>query len=286
MPRIYCFNDPFGDDENLSSIEKLERAFGTEVTESIKEKAEELINSKITGVGTGYILHPNMKIESIEEYMKRNNITNNKVNKKEKGCWIKILNYRFKLDNISYEEILKKYVIVKSDGKNVSFLLADKCGNALFETDNGLPYNNSFLLVQFNLDLIDSDLEFLRKPSSIAIPVGGELLNGIDSFAIDENIVRAYTLEPHELYEQEPLAGVDYELYESLSERPEGFANDDPLYVLYQDDDFSWSIRVYRAVDVIQEMYDAGIVFAKEEYAQRMIEFLVDFLPMSKGDFE
>lgn len=281
MPRIYCFNDPFGDEED-SSIKKLERVFGFETTKRLKEKAEDVINSKITG--TGYILHPNMKFESIEDYVK--SLKEKERVTEKKGCWIKILNYRFKLDNISYEEILKKYVIVKSDGKNVSFLLADKCGNALFETDNGLPYNNSFLLVQFNLDLIDSDLEFLRKPSSIAIPVGGELLNGIDSFAIDENIVRAYTLEPHELYEQEPLAGVDYELYESLSERPEGFANDDPLYVLYQDDDFSWSIRVYRAVDVIQEMYDAGIVFAKEEYAQRMIEFLVDFLPMSKGDFE
>lgn len=284
MPRIYCFNDPFGDDENLSSIEKLERMLGTEETERIKEKAEELINSKITGLGTGYILHPNMKFETIEEYVKN-------LNKKErvtekKGCRIKILNYRLKLDNISYEEILKKYVIVRSDGKNVAFLLADKCGNALFETDNGLPYNNSFLLIQLNIDLVDSDLEFLRKPSSIAIPVGEELVNGVDSFAIDENIVKAYTLEPHELYEQEPLAGVDYELYESLSERPEGFANDDPLYVLYQDDDFSWSIRVYRAVDVIQEMYDAGIVFAKEEYAKRMIEFLVDFLPMFKGESE
>lgn len=282
MSRIYCFNDPFGDDENLSSIEKLERVFGFKTTKRLKEKAEELISSKITG--TGYILHPNMKIETIKEHVKN-------LNKKErvtekKGCWIKILNYRLKLDNISYEEILKKYVIVRSDGKNVSFLLADKCGNALFETDNGLPYNNSFLLIQLNIDLVDFDLEFLRKPSSIAIPVGEELVNGVDSFAIDENIVKAYTLEPHELYEQEPLAGVDYELYESLSERPEGFANDDPLYVLYQDDDFSWSIRVYRAVDVIQEMYDAGIVFAKEEYAQRMIEFLVDFLPMSKGDFE
>ena len=284
MPRIYCFNDPFGDDENLSSIEKLERVFGFKTTKRLKEKAEELISSKITGTGTGYILHPNMKLETIEEHVKN-------LNKKErvtekKGCWIKILNYRLKLDNISYEEILKKYVIVRSDGKNVSFLLADKCGNALFETDNGLPYNNSFLLIQLNIDLVDFDLEFLRKPSSIAIPVGEELVNGVDSFAIDENIVKAYTLEPHELYEQEPLAGVDYELYESLSERPEGFANDDTLYVLYQDDDFSWSIRVYRAVDVIQEMYDAGIVFAKEEYAQRMIEFLVDFLPMSKGDFE
>ena len=284
MPRIYCFNDPFGDDENLSSIEKLERVFGFKTTKRLKEKAEELISSKITGTGTGYILHPNMKLETIEEHVKN-------LNKKErvtekKGCWIKILNYRLKLDNISYEEILKKYVIVRSDGKNVSFLLADKCGNALFETDNGLPYNNSFLLIQLNIDLVDFDLEFLRKPSSIAIPVGEELVNGVDSFAIDENIVKAYTLEPHELYEQEPLAGVDYELYESLSERPEGFANDDPLYVLYQDDDFSWSIRVYRAVDVIQEMYDAGIVFAKEEYAQRIIEFLVDFLPMSKGDFE
>lgn len=284
MSRIYCFNDPFGDDENLSSIEKLERVFGFKTTKRLKEKAEELISSKITGTGTGYILHPNMKLETIEEHVKN-------LNKKErvtekKGCWIKILNYRLKLDNISYEEILKKYVIVRSDGKNVSFLLADKCGNALFETDNGLPYNNSFLLIQLNIDLVDFDLEFLRKPSSIAIPVGEELVNGVDSFAIDENIVKAYTLEPHELYEQEPLAGVDYELYESLSERPEGFANDDPLYVLYQDDDFSWSIRVYRAVDVIQEMYDAGIVFAKEEYAQRMIEFLVDFLPMSKGDFE
>ena len=281
MPRIYCFNDPFGDEED-SSIKKLERVFGFETTKRLKEKAEDVINSKITG--TGYILHPNMKFESIEDYVK--SLKEKERVTEKKGCWIKILNYRLKLDNISYEEILKKYVIVKSDGKNVSFLLADKCGNALFETDNGLPYNNSFLLVQFNLDLIDSDLEFLRKPSSIAIPVGGELLNGIDSFAIDEKIVRAYTLEPHELYEQEPLAGVDYELSESLSERPEGFANDDPLYVLYQDDDFSWSIRVYRAVDVIQEMYDAGIVFAKEEYAQRMIEFLVDFLPMSKGDFE
>lgn len=284
MPRIYCFNDPFGDDENLSSIEKLERVFGFKTTKRLKEKAEELISSKITGTGTGYILHPNMKLETIEEHVKN-------LNKKErvtekKGCWIKILNYRLKLDNISYEEILKKYVIVRSDGKNVSFLLADKCGNALFETDNRLPYNNSFLLIQLNIDLVDFDLEFLRKPSSIAIPVGEELVNGVDSFTIDENIVKAYTLEPHELYEQEPLAGVDYELYESLSERPEGFANDDPLYVLYQDDDFSWSIRVYRAVDVIQEMYDAGIVFAKEEYAQRMIEFLVDFLPMSKGDFE
>lgn len=284
MPRIYCFNDPFGDDENLSSIEKLERVFGFKTTKRLKEKAEELISSKITGTGTGYILHPNMKFESIEDYVKS-------LNKKErvtekKGCWIKILNYRLKLENISYEEILKKYVIVRSDGKNVTFLLADKCGNALFETDNGLPYNNSFLLIQLNIDLVDFGLEFLRKPSCIAIPVGEELVNGVDSFAIDENIVRAYTLEPHELYEQEPLAGVDYELYESLSERPEGFANDDPLYVLYQDDDFSWSIRVYRAVDVIQEMYDAGIVFAKEEYAQRMIEFLVDFLPMSKGDFE
>lgn len=284
MPRIYCFNDPFGDDENLSSIEKLERVFGFKTTKRLKEKAEELISSKITGTGTGYILHPNMKLETIEEHVKN-------LNKKErvtekKGCWIKILNYRLKLDNISYEEILKKYVIVRSDGKNVSFLLADKCGNALFETDNGLPYNNSFLLIQLNIDLVDFDLEFLRKPSSIAIPVGEELVNGVDSFAIDENIVKAYTLEPHELYEQEPLAGVDYELYESLSERPEGFANDDPLYVLYQDDDFSWSIRVYRAVDVIQEMYDAGIVFAKEEYAQRMIEFLVDFLPMFKGESE
>lgn len=272
MPRIYCFNDPFGSAED-SSIETSERLRG---------KIGDIINSKITG--TGYILHPDMKFETIEEYVKN-------LNKKErvtekKGCWINILNYRLKLDNISYEEILKKYVIVKSDGKNVSFLLADKCGNALFETDNGLPYNNSFLLIQLNIDLVDFDLDFLRKPSSIAIPVGAELLRGIDSFEIDENIVRAYTLEPHELYEQEPLAGVDYELYESLSERPEGFANDDPLYVLYQDDDFSWSIRVYRAVDVIQEMYDAGIVFAKEEYAQRMIEFLVDFLPMSKGDFE
>ena len=281
MPRIYCFNDPFGSEED-SSIKKLERVFGFETTKRLKEKAEDAINSKITG--TGYILHPNMKFETIEEYVKS-------LNKKErvtekKGCWIKILNYRLKLDNISYEEILKKYVIVRSDGKNVAFLLADKCGNALFETDNGLPYNNSFLLIQLNIDLVDFDLDFLRKPSSIAIPVGAELLRGIDSFEIDENIVRAYTLEPHELYEQEPLAGVDYELYESLSERPEGFANDDPLYVLYQDDDFSWSIRVYRAVDVIQEMYDAGIVFAKEEYAQRMIEFLVDFLPMSKGDFE
>ena len=284
MPRIYCFNDPFGDDENLSSIEKLERVFGFKTTKRLKEKAEELISSKITGTGTGYILHPNMKLETIEEHVKN-------LNKKErvtekKGCWIKILNYRLKLDNISYEEILKKYVIVRSDGKNVSFLLADKCGNALFEIDNGLPYNNSFLLIQLNIDLVDFDLEFLRKPSSIAIPVGEELVNGVDSFAIDENIVKAYTLEPHELYEQEPLAGVDYELYESLSERPEGFANDDPLYVLYQDDDFSWSIRVYRAVDVIQEMYDAGIVFAKEEYAQRMIEFLVDFLPMFKGESE
>lgn len=276
MPRIFCFNDPFGSAED-SSIETSERLIG---------KIGDIINSKITGTGTGtgYILHPNMKFESIEDYVKS-------LNKKErvtekKGCWIKILNYRLKLENISYEEILKKYVIVKSDGKNVAFLLADKCGNALFETDNGLPYNNSFLLIQLNIDLVDSDLEFLRKPSSIAIPVGEELVNGVDSFAIDENIVKAYTLEPHELYEQEPLAGVDYELYESLLERPEGFANDDPLYVLYQDDDFSWSIRVYRAVDVIREMYDAGIVFAKEEYAQRMIEFLVDFLPMSKGDFE
>lgn len=281
MPRIYCFNDPFGEEED-SSIKKLERVFGFETTKRLKEKAEDAINSKITG--TGYILHPNMKFETIEEYVKS-------LNKKErvtekKGCWIKILNYRLKLENISYEEILKKYVIVRSDGKNVTFLLADKCGNALFETDNGLPYNNSFLLIQLNIDLVDFDLEFLRKPSCIAIPVGEELVNGVDSFAIDENIVRAYTLEPHELYEQEPLAGVDYELYESLSERPEGFANDDPLYVLYQDDDFSWSIRVYRAVDVIQEMYDAGIVFAKEEYAQRMIEFLVDFLPMFKGESE
>lgn len=284
MPRIYYFN-PFEDGEDLSFDEQLKRAFGFETTEQrMKEKAKRTIDSKITGTGTGYIIHPNMKVEDIKDYVK--SLKEEERVTKKKGCWIKILNYRLKLDNISYEEILKKYVIVKSDGKNVSFLLADKCGNALFETDNGLPYNNSFLLVQFNLDLIDSDLEFLRKPSSIAIPVGGELLNGIDSFAIDENIVRAYTLEPHELYEQEPLAGVDYELYESLSERPEGFANDDPLYVLYQDDDFSWSIRVYRAVDVIQEMYDAGIVFAKEEYAQRMIEFLVDFLPMSKGDFE
>ena len=281
MPRIYCFNDPFGDEED-SSIKKLERVFGFETTKRLKEKAEDVINSKITG--TGYILHPNMKFETIEEYVKS-------LNKKErvtekKGCWIKILNYRLKLDNISYEEILKKYVIVRSDGKNVSFLLADKCGNALFETDNGLPYNNSFLLIQLNIDLVDFGLEFLRKPSCIAIPVGEELVNGVDSFAIDENIVRAYTLEPHELYEQEPLAGVDYELYESLSERPEGFANDDPLYVLNQEDDFSWSIRIYRAVDVIQEMYDAGIVFAKEEYAQRMIEFLVDFLPMFKGESE
>lgn len=281
MPRIFCFNNPFGDEED-SSIKKLERVFGFETTKRLKEKAEDAINSKITG--TGYILHPNMKFESIEDYIK--SLKEKERVTEKKGCWIKILNYRFKLDNISYEEILKKYVIVRSDGKNVSFLLADKCGNALFETDNGLPYNNSFLLVQFNLDLIDSDLEFLRKPSSIAIPVGGELLNGVDSFAIDENIVRAYTLEPHELYEQEPLAGVDYELYESLSERPEGFANDDPLYVLNQEDDFSWSIRIYRAVDVIQEMYDAGIVFAKEEYAKRMIEFLVDFLPMFKGESE
>lgn len=274
MPRIFCFNDPFGDEED-SSIKKLERVFGFETTKRLKEKAEDVINSKITG--TGYILHPNMKFESIEDYVKSLN---------KKGCWIKILNYRLKLDNISYEEILKKYVIVKSDGKNVSFLLADKCGNALFETDNGLPYNNSFLLIQLNIDLVDFDLEFLRKPSCIAIPVGEELVNGVDSFAIDENIVRAYTLEPHELYEQEPLAGVDYELYESLSERPEGFANDDPLYVLNQEDDFSWSIRIYRAVDVVQEMYDAGIVFAKEEYAKRMIEFLVDFLPMFKGESE
>lgn len=286
MPRIYFLKNSFEDGEDLSFDEQLERVFGFETTKHMKEKAKETIDSKITGVGTGYILHPNMKIENIEEYMKRNNITNNRVNKERKGCWIKILNYRFKLDNISYEEILKKYVIVKSDGKNVSFLLADKCGNALFETDNGLPYNNSFLLIQLNIDLVDFDLDFLRKPSSIAIPVGAELLRGIDSFEIDENIVRAYTLEPHELYEQEPLSGVDYELYESLSERPEGFDNDDPLYVLYQDEDFSWSIRVYRAVDVLQEMYDAGIVFAKEEYAKRMIEFLVDFLPMSKGDIE
>ena len=284
MPRIYYFN-PFEDGEDLSFDEQLKRVFGFETTEQrMKEKAKRTIDSKITGTGTGYIIHPNMKFETIEEYVK--NLNKKERVTKKKGCWIKILNYRLKLDNISYEEILKKYVIVKSDGKNVSFLLADKCGNALFETDNGLPYNNSFLLIQLNIDLVDSDLEFLRKPSSIAIPVGEELVNGVDSFAIDENIVKAYTLEPHELYEQEPLAGVDYELYESLSERPEGFANDDPLYVLYQDDDFSWSIRVYRAVDVIQEMYDAGIVFAKEEYAQRMIEFLVDFLPMSKGDFE
>lgn len=284
MPRIYYFN-PFEDYEDLSFDEQLKRVFGFETTEQrMKEKAKRTIDSKITGTGTGYIIHPNMKVEDIKDYVKSLK-EEERVNKK-KGCWIKILNYRFKLDNISYEEILKKYVIVKSDGKNVSFLLADKCGNALFETDNGLPYNNSFLLIQLNIDLVDFDLEFLHKPSCIAIPVGPELLRGIDSFEIDENIVKAYTLEPHELYEQEPLAGVDYELYESLSERPEGFANDDPLYVLYQDEDFSWSIRVYRAVDVIQEMYDAGIVFAKEEYAQRMIEFLVDFLPMSKGDFE
>lgn len=284
MPIIYCFNDPFGDGKDVSFDEQLERVFGFETTKRLKEKAKDAINSKITGTGTGYILHPNMKFETIEEYVK--NLKEKERVTEKKGCWIKILNYRLKLENITYEEILKKYVIVKSDGKNVSFLLADKCGNALFETDNGLPYNNSFLLIQLNIDLVDSDLEFLRKPSSIAIPVGEELVNGVDSFAIDENIVRAYTLEPHELYEQEPLSGVDYELYESLSERPEGFDNDDPLYVLYQDDDFSWSIRVYRAVDVIQEMYDAGIVFAKEEYAQRMIEFLVDFLPMFKGESE
>ena len=283
MPRIYYLN-PFEDDEDLSFDEKLKRVFGFETTKRKKEKDEELISSKITGTGTGYILHPNTKFETIEEHVK--NLNKGERVTEKKGCWIKILNYHLKLENISYEEILKKYVIVKSDGKNVAFLLADKCGNALFETDNGLPYNNSFLLIQLNIDLVDSDLEFLRKPSSIAIPVGAELLRGIDSFEIDENIVRAYTLEPHELYEQEPLAGVDYELYESLSERPEGFANDDPLYVLYQDDDFSWSIRVYRAVDVIQEMYDAGIVFAKEEYAKRMIEFLVDFLPMFKGESE
>lgn len=284
MPRIYYFN-PFEDGEDLSFDEQLKRAFWFETTEQrMKEKAKRTIDSKITGTGTGYIIHPNMKVEDIKDYVK--SLKEEERVTKKKGCLIKILNYRLKLDNISYEEILKKYVIVKSDGKNVSFLLADKCGNALFETDNGLPYNNSFLLIQLNIDLVDFDLEFLRKPSCIAIPVGEELVNGVDSFAIDENIVRAYTLEPHELYEQEPLAGVDYELYESLSERPEGFANDDPLYVLNQEDDFSWSIRVYRAVDVIQEMYDAGIVFAKEEYAQRMIEFLVDFLPMSKGDFE
>lgn len=281
MPRIYYFNDPFGSGDE-TSIKKVERVFGAEITKRLKEKAEDAINSKITG--TGYILHPDMKFETIEEYVK--NLKEKERVTKEKGCRIKILNYRLKLENISYEEILKKYVIVRSDGRYVTFLLADKCGNSLFETDNGLPYTNSFLLVQLNLDLIDSDLEFLRKPSCIAIPVGGELLRGVDSFAIDENIVKAYTLEPHELYEQEPLAGVDYELYESLSERPEGFANDDPLYVLNQEDDFSWSIRIYRAVDVVQEMYDAGIVFAKEEYAERMIEFLVDFLPMSKGESE
>lgn len=281
MPRIYYFNDPFGDGDE-TSIKKVERVFGAEITKRLKEKAEDAINSKITG--TGYILHPDMKFETIEEYVK--NLKEKERVTKEKGCRIKILNYRLKLENISYEEILKKYVIVRSDGRYVTFLLADKCGNSLFETDNGLPYNNSFLLIQLNIDLIDSDLEFLRKPSCIAIPVGGELLRGVDSFAIDENIVKAYTLEPHELYEQEPLAGVDYELYESLSERPEGFANDDPLYVLNQEDDFSWSIRIYRAVDVVQEMYDAGIVFAKEEYAERMIEFLVDFLPMSKGESE
>lgn len=281
MPRIYYFNDPFGSGDE-TSIKKVERVFGAEITKRLKEKAEDAINSKITG--TGYILHPDMKFGTIEEYVK--NLKEKERVTKEKGCRIKILNYRLKLENISYEEILKKYVIVRSDGRYVTFLLADKCGNSLFETDNGLPYTNSFLLVQLNLDLIDSDLEFLRKPSCIAIPVGGELLRGVDSFAIDENIVKAYTLEPHELYEQEPLAGVDYELYESLSERPEGFANDDPLYVLNQEDDFSWSIRIYRAVDVVQEMYDAGIVFAKEEYAERMIEFLVDFLPMSKGESE
>lgn len=281
MPRIYYFNDPFGSGDE-TSIKKVERVFGAEITKRLKEKAEDAINSKITG--TGYILHPDMKFETIEEYVK--NLKEKERVTKEKGCRIKILNYRLKLENISYEEILKKYVIVRSDGRYVTFLLADKCGNSLFETDNGLPYTNSVLLVQLNLDLIDSDLEFLRKPSCIAIPVGGELLRGVDSFAIDENIVKAYTLEPHELYEQEPLAGVDYELYESLSERPEGFANDDPLYVLNQEDDFSWSIRVYRTVDVIQEMYDAGIVFAKEEYAKRMIEFLVDFLPMFKGESE
>lgn len=281
MPRIYYFNDPFGSGDE-TSIKKVERVFGAEITKRLKEKAEDAINSKITG--TGYILHPDMKFETIEEYVK--NLKEKERVTKEKGCRIKILNYHLKLENISYEEILKKYVIVRSDGRYVTFLLADKCGNSLFETDNGLPYTNSFLLVQLNLDLIDSDLEFLRKPSCIAIPVGGELLRGVDSFAIDENIVKAYTLEPHELYEQEPLAGVDYELYESLSERPEGFANDDPLYVLNQEDDFSWSIRIYRAVDVVQEMYDAGIVFAKEEYAERMIEFLVDFLPMSKGESE
>ena len=56
--------------------------------------------------------------------------------------------------------------------------------------------------------------------------------------------------------------------------------------LLNQEDDFSWSVRIYRAVDVVQEMYDAGIVFAKEEYAKRMIEFLVDFLPMFKGESE
>ena len=284
MPRIYCFNDPFGDGKDVSFDEQLERVFGFETTKRLKEKAKDAINSKITGTGTGYILHPDMKFETIEEYVK--NLKEKERVTKEKGCRIKILNYRLKLENISYEEILKKYVIVRSDGRYVTFLLADKCGNSLFETDNGLPYTNSFLLIQLNIDLVDFDLEFLRKPSCIAIPVGGELLNGIDSFAIDENIVKAYTLEPHELYEQEPLAGVDYELYESLSERPEGFANEDPLYVLNQEDDFSWSIRVYRTVDVIQEMYDAGIVFAKEEYAKRMIEFLVNFLPMFKGESE
>lgn len=280
MPRIFCFNNPFGDDGNLSSIERLEQVFGTK-SDKRNEKAKESISSKITG--TGYILHSNANWERIEDYMKR--ITDNNATRK-KGCWIKIFNYRLKLENISYEEILKKYVIVKSDGKNVSFLLADKCGNALFETDNGLPYNNSFLLIQLNIDLVDFDLDFLRKPSSIAIPVGAELLRGIDSFEIDENIVKAYTLEPYELYEQEPLAGVDYKLYGSLSERPEGFANDDPLYVLYQGDGFKWEVKTYRTIDVIQEMYEAGIVFAKKEYAERMIEFLTNFLPMSKGEYE
>lgn len=284
MPRIFCFNNPFGDDGNLSSIERLEQVFGTK-SDKRNEKAKESISSKITG--TGYILHSNANWERIEDYMKR--ITDNNATRK-KGCWIKILNYRLKLENITYEELLKKFVIVSIYDNSVTFSLADKVdGNSLMITDNGLHYNNSILLIKLNLDLLDSELDFLngtKKVRSIAIPVGAELFQDIDTVEIDPETVRAYTLEPYELYEQEPLAGVDYELYESLSERPEGFANDDPLYVLYQGDGFKWEVKTYRTIDVIQEMYEAGIVFAKKEYVERMIEFLTNFLPMSKGEYE
>lgn len=184
-------------------------------------------------------------------------------------------------------ELLGWYLVVRSDsGNTLDFKIVkpENENTTLFTTENGINYNQSIPLTRIYLDRHYNFDNLRGLKINHAIKLKDIWNHNKDVFSLSKSTLLDVLIPAHKKYTQEPIFGIEVELYESLKERPEGFRDGDPLYLLYQNSDLEWIVLKKSAGNVTKKMYNSGIVFAKKEYVERMIEFFTQMLPMSEDN--